>query len=165
MKKSFITFILLFSVILTSQAQEIAKNTLGVRIGSYDGFAGDLTYQRVLSGLDRLEFNAGYKKGIEDVDSLKFTTLYEWVWYIDNGFYWYIGAGAGVGLWTNDYKSDSFNGEFLFGTGDIGIEYSFCDTPIILSLDFRPEMYFSDYKDANKDNFRGNIGLGAKFRF
>lgn len=165
MKKIIFTFTFLISLALTSQAQEIAKNTLGVRIGSFDGFAGDLTYQRGLSDLDRIEFNVGYKKGQKDIDSFKFTTIYEWVWHIDNRIYWYAGAGAGVGFWNNNFKNDKFSNEFLFATGNIGIEYSFCDTPIILSLDYRPEMYFSDFKDRNKDNFSGNIGLGAKFRF
>lgn len=147
------------------KAQEIAKNALGVRVGSYDSFIGEIAYQRGLSDIDRLEFDLGYKKSTEDIDSFKFTSLYQWVWYIDKRFYWFLGAGGGLGFWTNDSKDEIYNGEFIFATGDIGIEYSFCDTPITLALDFRPEMNFSDFKDNNEDNFRANGAFSIKFRF
>jgi len=165
MKKIIISAIMLIFLTIASQAQEISRNAIGIRLGSYDSFIGELAYQRGLSDSDRLEFNLGLKKSNDDIDSFKFTTIYQWVWYIDDRFYWYAGGGAGFGVWDNDVKSEAFNGNFLFATADIGIEYSFCDTPIILSLDYRPEMYFSDYKEKNRDNFRGNIGLGIKFRF
>ena len=165
MKKFIYILILTVSFSFLSQAQEIATNAIGVRIGSYNSFVGELSYQRGLSDSDRLEFNLGLKKSNKDVDSYKFTTLYQLVWYIDDRFYWYAGAGAGFGVWENDVNNEAFNGNFLFATGDIGLEYSFCDTPLILSLDYRPEMYFSDYKEKNRDNYRGNIGLGIKFRF
>lgn len=164
MKKYIISTLLLISVVITSHAQEIAKNTLGIRLGSYNAISGELSYQRRLSDIDRLEFDLGYKKG-KDIDSFKFTSLYQWVWYIDKRFYWFAGAGGGAGHWSNDANSNNYNGLFFFASGDIGIEYSFSDIPILLSLDYRPEMYFSDYKDNNYDNFRSNIGLGIKYRF
>jgi len=165
MKKHLLLLLVFTIITFRSQAQEISRNALGIRIGSFNGLSGEIAYQRGLSDIDRLEFDLGFKKGVKDIDSFKFTSLYQWVWYIDKRFYWYAGAGGGVGIWSNDYNSDAFNGYFLFAGGDIGIEYSFCDTPIILSLDFRPEMYFSDFKYNNHDNFRSNAGLGIKFRF
>ena len=165
MKKHILTTILFLFFATITQAQEIPRNAIGIRIGSYNGFSGEIAYQRGLLDMGRLEFDLGYKKGQKDIDALKFTTLYQWVFYIDKRFYWYVGAGAGGGIWSNDYESDQFNGYFLFAGGDLGIEYSFCDIPLILSLDFRPEMYFSDYKEQNQDNFRSNAGLGIKFRF
>mgnify|MGYP000851054912 FL=1 len=165
MKKLIIAILLFICSINTSEAQEIAKNAVGIRVGSFNSFVGEVAYQRGLSDIDRLEFNLGYKKSTEDIDSFKFTSLYQWVWYIDKRFYWFLGAGGGLGFWTNDSKDDVYNGEFIFATGDIGIEYSFCDTPITLALDYRPEMNFSDFKENNKDNFRANAALSIKFRF
>lgn len=165
MKKLVISFLLFICSITVVKAQEIAKNAIGIRVGSYDSFIGEVAYQKSLSNIDRLEFDLGYKIGNEDIDSFKFTTLYQWVWQIDKHYYWFLGAGGGTGIWSNDAESDAFNGSFLFATGDIGIEYSFTDAPIVVAFDFRPEMYFSDYKERNQDNFRSNAGLSIKYRF
>lgn len=55
---------------------------------------------------------------------------------------------------------NDFNDTFVFAAGDIGIEYSF-DIPLMLSLDFRPEIGFGD------DNYKNNdldfdIALGIR---
>lgn len=64
--KKLITAILLFICSFnTSEAQEIAKNAIGIRVGSFDSFIRELAYQRGLSDIDRLEFNLGYKKSTE----------------------------------------------------------------------------------------------------
>ena len=56
----------------------------------------------------------------------------------------------------NDFDDETF----FFVAGDIGIEYDF-DIPLILSLDFRPEIGFSNYNDDV--NF--DIGLGIRYQF
>ena len=76
MKKSIITLLLFVSSFNSSNAQEIARNAIGIRIGSYDSFIGEIAYQRGLSDIDRLEFDLGYKKRTDDINSFKFTSLY-----------------------------------------------------------------------------------------
>ncbi|NNJ80558.1 MAG: hypothetical protein HKP11_00040, partial [Flavobacteriaceae bacterium] len=49
---------------------------------------------------------------------------------------------------------------FLIAAGDIAIEYDF-DIPLLLSLDFRPEFGFGDYRD----DVDFDIALGIRYQF
>lgn len=164
MKKIILSAIMLMGLAFTTQAQEISKNALGLRLGDNDGFGAEISYQRALSKKNRLEVDLGWRNSNE-VDAIKIAGLYQWVWNIDGGFNWYAGVGAGVGSWdnnnsdNNDYDDD---GVFVFAAGDIGIEYGFDEVPILLSLDFRPEFGDNGYSD---DNYNSDIALGIKFQF
>lgn len=145
----------------STQAQEISKNALGLRLGDNDGFGGEISYQRGLSDNNRLELDLGWRNN-NNIDAFKLTGLYQWVWNIDGGFNWYAGVGGGLGNWNNKKFDD--NGTFVFVAGDLGIEYGFDEVPILLSLDIRPELYF------NSDNYRTNnfgpdIALGIRYQF
>ena len=48
----------------------------------------------------------------------------------------------------------------LFVAGDIGIEYDF-DIPLLISLDFRPELGFGDFND----DLDFDIALGLRYQF
>lgn len=163
MKKLFFTAFMLIGLAFNTQAQDISKNALGLRLGDNDGFGGEISYQRGLSDNNRLELDLGWRNS-NDIDAIKIAGLYQWVWNIEGGFNWYAGVGGGLGTWNynkNNYKDD---GSFFFAAGDIGIEYLF-DIPLQLSLDFRPEIYFGgDYADYN-DNFGPDIALGIRYRF
>ena len=54
-------------------------------------------------------------------------------------------------------------GLFAFAAGDVGIEYNF-DFPLLISLDFRPEIGFVGYRDFS-DNFDFDIALGIRYQF
>ena len=169
MKKLILSAFMLAGAVFSSQAQEISKNALGLRLGDNDGFGGEISYQRKLSTDNRLELDLGWRDS-KHYDAIKLVGLYQWVWNIEGGFNWYAGVGGGIG--TYDYNYDGpgpdfdndydDNGTFLLVAGDIGIEYKF-DFPLQLSLDFRPELYFGD--DFRDDNFGPDIALGARFTF
>lgn len=157
------TFILL-AFVFNTQAQDISKNALGLRLGDNDGFGGEITYQRGLSKNNRLELDLGWRNS-KHVDALKITGLYQWVWNIEGSFNWYAGVGGGIGNWSGDEKYNNESGSFVFAAGNIGIEYNFQEVPIQLSLDFRPELYFDgDYTDT-RDGFGPDIALGVKYRW
>ncbi len=160
MKKLILSAVMLLGLALSTQAQEISKNALGLRLGDSDGFGGEISYQRGLSSDNRLELDLGWRNS-NNVDAFKLTGLYQWVWNIDGGFNWYAGVGGGLGSWNQDYKGDS--GTFVFAAGDIGIEYLF-DIPLQLSLDFRPEFCFNSDK-YRSDNLGSDIALGIRYRF
>ena len=86
-----------------------------------------------------------------------------WVWKINEGFNWYAGFGTGIGSWSyNDgIISDKDDGLFINVDGTIGIEYNF-EAPIIISLDFRPEIgIIGDYgKDADL-----SLALSIRYQF
>lgn len=148
--------------IYKSQAQEIANNALGLRLGDSDGFGAEVSYQRALGDNNRLEFDLGWRDS-DYYDAYRLAGLYQWVWNIDGGFNWYAGAGGGIGSYDIDDNRPDTNDDsefFAFVAGDIGIEYNF-DIPLLLSLDFRPEFGFNDYDD----DVDLDIALGIRYQF
>lgn len=144
-------------------AQNIAPNAIGLRIGDSDGFGTEISYQRALGENNRLELDLGYRSA-RQFTAFRVAGIYQWVWNIDGGFNWYAGVGGGVGSF--DFK-DNFPGRdeadtfFAFVSGDIGIEYDF-DFPLILSLDFRPELGINNAVD---DDLDFDIALGIRYQF
>ena len=61
MKKLILSAIMLFGIAFSSQAQDISKNALGLRLGDSDGFGGEISYQRGLSDNNRLELDLGFR--------------------------------------------------------------------------------------------------------
>jgi hypothetical protein len=165
MKKTLLFAFLLLGTVF-AQAQDISKNALGLRLGDNDGFGGEVSYQRGLSSKTRLEFDLGWRNS-NNVDAIKLAALHQWVWNIDGGFNWYAGLGGGIGSWKseafyiNNVKYNGDSNTVVFAAGDIGIEYNF-DVPIQLSLDYRPEFYFSD---GINENYGSDIALGIRYRF
>jgi len=146
MKKLFFTALAIFAVCLFAEAQLISENAIGLRLGDSDGLGTEISYQRALGTDTRLEANLGWRNG-DDFDGFKVTGLHQWVWNIDGGFNWYAGAGGGLGIYDFDTPIDGDDSEtFIFVAGNVGIEYDF-DIPLLLSLDFRPEIGFGDVND------------------
>ncbi|TBW29236.1 hypothetical protein [Gramella sp. KN1008] len=148
-----------------SNAQTISENAIGLRVGGGNGTGAEVSYQRATSGNNRLEFDLGWRNDSSHYDAIKLVGLYQWVWNIEGGFNWYVGAGAGLGNY--DHKHDHHNhndddGIFALIAGDIGIEYNF-DFPLLLSLDFRPEIGFSDFHDYSE--FTPDVALGIRYQF
>jgi hypothetical protein len=161
MKKIILSAIMLMGLAFTTQAQDISKNALGLRLGDNNGFGGEVSYQRGLSQNNRLELDLGWRNN-DNVDGFKLAALYQWVWNIDGGFNWYAGVGGGIGSWSHKYNDIHDNGTFAFAAGDIGIEYGFKEVPILLSLDFRPEIGAVNYYG---DNYSSDIALAVRFQF
>ncbi|EAQ50403.1 MULTISPECIES: hypothetical protein [Leeuwenhoekiella] len=163
MKKLLIAFVCIAGFSFSSQAQDIAPNALGLRLGDSDGFGAEISYQRALGSNNRLELDLGIRDG-NNYDGFKLAGLYQWVWNIDGGFNWYAGVGGGLASYDydrNDYDDDTF----VFAAGDIGIEYDF-DIPLVLSLDFRPEIGFGDGNNYyDNDDLDFDIALGIRYQF
>ncbi|WP_224482832.1 porin family protein [Robertkochia aurantiaca] len=164
--KRFILFgLLLVGATMGLKAQDISKHALGLRLGDSDGFGAEISYQLGLNPANRLEFDLGWRDS-NDYDAFKLTGLYQWVFPLDGNFNWYVGAGGGLGSY--DYDDDRFDpafdfddsGSFFFAAGDIGIEYNF-NIPLLLSLDFRPELGFGDFND----DLDFDIALGIRYQF
>ena len=155
MKKLILLTFCVFGFAFTAQAQSIADHALGLRLGDNDGFGTEISYQHGLTENNRLEFDLGWRSR-NDVDAFRLTGLYQWVWNLDGGFNWYAGAGGGIGSVDNGEDSDFF----ALVAGDIGIEYDF-NIPLLISLDFRPEIGFNDYND----DLDFDIALGVRYQF
>lgn len=161
MKNVLLTLFGIVAFSISMSAQGVADNALGVRLGDNNGFSTELNYQRGLSESNRLEFGLSWSSN-NDVTAFKLTGLYQWVWVLDGNFNWYAGVGGGVGQvdFDKDFPGDPDAETFVFAAGDIGIEYDF-DIPLLLSLDFRPEFGFGNYRD----DLDFDIALGIRYQF
>jgi hypothetical protein len=86
----------------------------------------------------------------DEFSSFKGTGLYQWVWNLEDKFNWYAGFGAGF---DSGFSS-------LFGAGIVGIEYNF-DAPILISLDYRPEVGIT----GNYDGLNSSLALAIRYQF
>lgn len=163
MKKLVLTLSFICICIFSASSQEISKNALGLRLGDSDGFGAEISYQRGLTDNKRLEFGLGWRDA-DTYNAFRLTGLYQWVFLLDGNFNWYVGAGGGFGSIDPDNDNlltENLDSEFFaFVAGDIGIEYNF-NIPLLLSLDFRPEIGFSDYSD----DFDFDIAIGIRYQF
>lgn len=166
MKKLFLTFALISGAVFISHGQEIAENTIGLRLGGGNGFGVEISYQRAIGGENnRLEFDLGLEDN-DQYSAMQVVGLYHWVWNIEGGFNWYAGPGVGLGFYS--FEDEAFPGDnepggtYGFIAGNIGVEYGF-DFPLLLSLDFRPEFVIDDFEDGDDLDF--GIGLGVRYQF
>ena len=127
MKKIFLIITCLLAFTLTTKAQEISENTIGLRLSGGEDFGAEISYQKALSENNRVAI--GLALG-DHFGNFKAIGLYQWVWNFKNRFNWYSGFGAGLGNTDNTA---------VFATGNLGIEYDF-KAPILISLDYRPEI-------------------------
>ena len=170
MKKLILMAIFALGATVATNAQTISENALGLRLGGGNGYGAEVSYQRGLGDNNRLELDLGWRNDNSRYNSVKLAALYQWVWNIEGGFNWYVGAGGGVGnisakddRYYNDKKYRYYDETFLFLAGNIGIEYNF-DIPLLISLDFRPEIGFINDND-DFDNFSPDIALGLRYQF
>jgi len=158
MKKLVLTSFAIFTCLAFVNAQEIADNAIGLRLGASDSFGTEISYQRALGDNNRLEVDLGWKSD-NDFNAFRITGLYQWVWELDGNFNWYAGAGAGLASYSFD--NNAIDDEtFLFIAGDVGIEYNF-DIPLIISLDVRPELGVGDFND----NLDFDLALSLRYQF
>ncbi|MDX1326526.1 MAG: hypothetical protein R3299_02395 [Arenibacter sp.] len=168
--KIFKLFLLLVSCSWYSlSAQEISDHSIGLRLGDSDGFGAEISYQKSLFQYNRLEANLGWRDS-RYFNAFKVSGLYQWIFPIDGNFNWYYGAGGGLG--SVDFVTRTEGGKepytpdgglFIFAAGDIGVEYNF-DIPLLISLDFRPEIGVLGYKNFS-NNFDFDIALGIRYQF
>ena len=159
MKKGIILLVCVFAFSLGISAQVFDKNALGVKFGGtfgdLSGTVAQISYQRGLNSVNRLEFNLS--ANFNDAGSLGFGGAYQWVWNIDGGFNWYIGPGANI-----DFVNTKGGGaEMLMGIGGmLGIEYRFPEVPIQFSLDINPTFGL-----LNRSGLFTSVGFGVRFCF
>ena len=158
MKKVLLLLVALVGFTFSMNAQYIADNAIGLRLGDSNGFGAEISYQTRIKDNNRLEFGFGWRDN-NDYSAIRLIGLYQWVWKLDGNFNWYVGAGGGLASFNFD--DDLFDNEVSFLiAGDIGIEYSF-EIPLLISLDFRPEIGFGDIND----DLDFDIALGLRYQF
>ena len=148
MKKVILSIFILAAFVSVSNAQA-DKKAIGVRFGGFSGKGAEISFQQPFNK-NRLELDLGLNgwgvgiNGVYQWDN-PLPQLYE-------GFNWYYGVGAGLGL---------SGGAFGIGVlGQLGLEYNF-EFPLQLSLDYRPGLYVLPLVVASYDG----VCLSARYRF
>lgn len=159
MKKLFLLSLAILGLTFVSNAQEISENAIGLRLGDSNGLGAEISYQRALGDNNRLELDFGWRDG-NDYNAFKLTGLYQWVFPLDGSFNWFVGAGGGLASFDGKNFLDGESETALFAAGNIGIEYSF-DIPLLLALDFRPELGFGDFTD----DLNFDIAFSIRYQF
>lgn len=148
MKKTLLIIGLVVASIFSAKAQDISDNAIGLRFSGGNGVGGEISYQKALGDNNRLEVDLGLANEFTD---FKATGLYQWVWNLEEQFNWYAGFGGGI-------VSAGETG--IYGAGVVGIEYNF-DAPILLSLDYRPEIGVA----GGLSGIDSNISLAVRYQF
>ena len=140
MKKLFFVIVLLMTITLVSKAQDYSTG-----IGFRGGFSNGLTVKHFINSENALEgilstrwhgFNI---TGLYEIHAQAFDTP---------GLKWYYGFGGHLGFWDGDnnpWFDDSNNYTVVGVDGIIGLEYSFDEVPINLSLDWKPALNIIGY--------------------
>jgi len=116
-------------------------------IGVRGGFTNGLTIKHFTGDQAAFEFLLGSRwrgfdiTGLYEMHNRAFDT---------DGLKWYYGGGAHIGFWNGDntYKDWGYQGSNYTVAGIdgiLGLEYSFREVPINLSLDWKPAFNFVGY--------------------
>ena len=160
MKKGIILLVCVLAVSFGTSAQVFDKNALGLKFGGatgdFYGVGAQISYQRGLSSINRLELNLALNSN-NSYTTFAIGGIYQWVWNIEGGFNWYVGPGASIGL----ASVKNGGSDLLFGlVGALGLEYRFPEVPIQLALDINPTFGL-----INDEGFYTTIGLGVRYCF
>ncbi|MFI3328155.1 MAG: hypothetical protein SNH79_03075 [Rikenellaceae bacterium] len=129
------------------------KNTVGIRLTH----GVEATYQRYLSDENRIEATLGLG-GYGFDASATYQRVFDLADLDKGGFNWYVGGGAVLGAWT---KSGYANGFSLGVAAQAGVEWGFKKVPVVISLDYRPTLYFIPDFKFHATGF----GLSARYAF
>ena len=158
MKKTLILFCLCLGLFAFDSAAQNYQSAAGVRLGSplsasYKTFINDsgaieaFASFRNFSGYSWFAINGAYQihKPISAVDGLNY----------------YYGAGAGVYFWNFDFDGD--NATTTLGIqGYLGLDYTFKDTPINLTVDWIPTIFVNGFTSGFGSGF-GSLGIRYTF--
>lgn len=143
---------------LSAAAQQYDK-AIGIRGGLFNG----VTYKQAISSNTYLEGIASFRW-----NGFMVTGLYEITQPIDSnapGLDWYYGFGAHVGFYDANedgpWDEGDFDGPMIGADGILGMEYTFGEVPVNLSLDWKPAINLFGYDGFWSDN----VALSIRYTF
>jgi len=156
--KIFSMILVIFLITSVSKAQDY-KSAIGGKLGygliaSYKTFLNESSAVDIFGGIRWGGFVVGAywlkHNSISSVDNLK----------------WYWGAGGSFTTW--DYGYAGYDNYIELGvSGVIGLDYTFDDMPLNLSIDWAPTIVVVDsydYPDGTYNRFRGGYGaISARY--
>ena len=141
MKRTILTIAIVVLSLSYSQAQDYIT-AVGVRGGYFSG----ISVKQILSDDHALEGIFSARPGGFNVTALAETYAMA---FKDEQWHWYYGAGAHVGIWPEDAFRRTWSNDtphysrVVVGIDAIaGLEYTFEQVPINLSIDYKPSLNF-----------------------
>lgn len=111
----------------TGNGQGFYNRAIGINLGLPFG----VNYKQFLANRDALEFSLGYVNS-----GVMFTALYQYHVNLVENFNMYVGGGVNVGLVGLSHRT-----QFALGIDPtVGFEYKFSEAPIVLALDYAPQI-------------------------
>jgi hypothetical protein len=157
MKKIFLIGILSFALLQITKAQSMGDN--------YQTAIGIKLYPTAVS----VKHFTGSNIAIEGLgyfynDGIRLTCLYELHYNIDGveGLKWYVGPGAHIGIWNDNWKTKypDRNSSVAIGIdGVLGIDYKIKGVPLNISFDWQPSLNLIGYTYFEA----GWGGLGVRY--
>jgi hypothetical protein len=142
MKKILLLLLIGLSISSSSVAQDY-KTGIGFRGGFFNGLSIKhfVSSKAAVEGIVSSRWNGLQVTGLYEIHNVAFNT---------NRLNWYYGAGAHVGFWDENHKTNWGNkGESYTVVGIdgiLGLEYNFREIPINISLDWKPAWNLSGYQ-------------------
>lgn len=135
-------------------------------IGVNLGYGGAFSYQHSLGESNMIDLAVE----VPAFNGIGASCTYDWIdpfhtavpWNNQGEWHWYMGVGAGAGLYGWDATT-----AYVGAVGHVGIEYDFW-FPMQLSLDWRPNVGAYVGKEAAGFNLSGiysGIALGIRYKF
>lgn len=142
-------FLLLLLIGLSVEAQDY-ETAVGIR-GPW-GFG--LSAKQALSNGHMIEGIVNFR-----YNSLQITGLYEVHKPLNvDGLYWYYGGGGHIGFWSSgDFDGLESSGSVIGIDGVLGLDYTFRDVPLNISMDWKPVIHLIGYNGFWGD--AGGIGI------
>jgi hypothetical protein len=144
---------LLFTILSVSASAQY-KYAVGIRLDDSEGITfknnnpKGISVEGILSGFG---------------NGLKGTVLAEWKQkaFTTGSFQWFYGVGGHVGSVNSRFrKKDYYQGYRQVGLdGILGLEYTFKEVPMNLSIDWKPEFNFINYPGL----YLATFGFSARF--
>jgi len=136
------------------------KSAAGLRLG----YPWAASYKTFISESNAIEVYAGFR-GWVGYSAVTLNGAYQIHKDIESveGLQWYFGGGAGVQFWSYDAFEESST--FFSVSGYLGLQYTFPDSPISLTVDWVPTFLVGDTLfGLGASGFSGSYGgVGARY--
>jgi hypothetical protein len=154
MKKLLLVAILAVAGVAATFAQPRA-------VGLNIGYGLDVSYQHALGESNMIDLSVN----LPMFDGIGAQATYDWInpfgtaipWAYSGQWNWYLGVGAGAGLYNFTWMSAGVVNWYVGAVGHVGVEYQF-DFPLVLSADWRPNIGVSG---ASGYGLTGGIGFNT----
>ena len=156
MKKVLLILVAVMGMAFAANAQ---SNALGLRFGGGSSYGAELSYQRDLASINRLELDLGsnFTRDNFHLNFFYLAGIFQWKGNITDWLGWYAGPGAKVSYCVN-------HGVGLAVAGQVGVEAMLPSIPLQISLDIRPEYEFILPNECI-NSFSWAIALGIRYKF